>query len=69
MRDFLLTVVICAGAFALALLLDVCFGDESYRRAYEKAQRADVEYRRAHPDCTLEEAHANRDRVRRRFGR
>ena len=67
--DFLLSAGISVAVVAVVLWLDHRFGYEAWLRAYEKAQRADVEYRRAHPDCTIEEAHANRDRVRRRFGR
>ena len=43
------------------------FSGWAYQDAYERAERLDMEYAQAHPDCTLEEAHRHRDRVNRLF--
>lgn len=41
--------------------------DSAFYRAYDKAMMQDLDYYNAHPDCTYEEAHQNRKKVRRRF--
>jgi hypothetical protein len=43
--------------------------DEAFHRDYYQAMLADQAYAHEHPDCTLEEAHRNRDRVNKRYGR
>ncbi len=43
--------------------------DEAFNRAYNQAMWDDYRYARKHPGCTLEEAHANRRRVRKIYGR
>lgn len=45
------------------------FSSSGYWRAYDAAQRKDLEYARAHPDCSCEEAHRYRDEVMRHYGR
>lgn len=44
-------------------------GLAAFRRAYDAAQLRDLEYAAAHPDCSLAEAHRERDRVLRDYGR
>lgn len=39
----------------------------TFRAAYERAESRDIAYHNAHPDCTWEEAHRHRERVRRWF--
>ena len=41
----------------------------AFLRAYDAAQLRDLEYAAAHSGCSLEEAHQERDRVLRDYGR
>lgn len=41
----------------------------AFLRAYDAAQLRDLEYAAAHPGCSLAEAHRERDRVLRDYGR
>ena len=56
------------------LLLAVCYGlvisiPGLFSRFYDRAMRRDLAWAKDHPDCTLEEAHRHRHRVRRLFFR
>lgn len=51
------------------LIYEYRLSDRAFREAYEEAMEKDMAYARKHPDCTLEEAHQHRRRVRRLYGR
>ena len=56
--------------FGLSLLVyEYRLSDRAFYEAYEEAMMKDIAYARRHPDCTLEEAHQHRRRVRRIYGR
>lgn len=42
---------------------------DSYWDAYNDAQRKDLAYFKQHPDCTYEEAHRERDKIMKKYGR
>ena len=68
----MLTVLyILAGAGAAAVIVWQMYRSsaDAYHDAYYRAMLKDREYYRTHPGCTLAEAHRERDRVNRRFGR
>lgn len=52
-----------------ALVYEYRLSDRAFYEAYEKAMQKDIAFARSHPGCTLEEAHRNRRRVRRIYGR
>ena len=62
-----LSIVFGVGFAALVVWLMIRYSPESYLREYDEASRKDMAYYQEHPDCTLEEAHRNRDRVNRKF--
>ena len=62
--DVLATVLLVIIAIAIWLYLDPA----NRIRSYRKAEQRDLEYYLAHPGCTLEEAHRNRERFYRRRG-
>ena len=64
-----LLVYLVALFFAACWIYDRFFSDGAYLRAHERATREDIAYYDAHPGCTLEEAHRQRNRVNRRFGK
>lgn len=51
------------------LIYEYRLSDRAFQEAYEEAMAKDMAYARKHPDCTLEEAHQHRRRVRRLYGR
>ena len=64
--------VILALAVMAAVMLwffDRYVSEDSYVEAYREASQRDIEFYNSHPGCTLEEAHRNRDRINRRYGR
>ena len=62
-------ILISVAAIAVVSWIASRHSADAYWEAYDAAQRRDLEYARKHPDCTYEEAHRERDRVMRRFGR
>ena len=65
----IVTVIVVIAIIAAAFWLWIYRGPEAYAEAMRQAEREDIAYYQAHPDCTLEEAHRHREAVRRRFGR
>lgn len=63
--EVVLGLAIGAALYFLIMFLHDRF---SFEASYDRAMRKDMEYFRAHPDCTYEEAHRNRDKVYRRNG-
>ena len=61
--QILLDILVLAFLIALGLWLSPGI----YHSAYAKAQAKDLAFFRAHPDCTWEDAHRHRERVRRLF--
>ena len=47
--------------------LAVWLSPSTFRAAYDRAESLDIAYHNAHSDCTWEEAHRHRERVRRWF--
>ena len=64
-----LTVIVGVGVAAGMAWVLYHASDQHFQDAYDQAMMKDLAYSKAHPDCTLEEAHRERARVRRRYGR
>lgn len=67
--EIVIGVIVLLAAAALAAFIFSRSGSAAYLRAYDKAQLRDLEYARAHPDCSYEDAHRERDRIMKRFHR
>ena len=49
------------------LALGIWMSPWAYNAAFSRAESRDIAYHAAHPDCTWDEAHRHRERVRRFF--
>jgi hypothetical protein len=66
--EIVLAILAAAAAFFVFGLVSDRLSGEAYHRAFRRAELEDIAYHDAHPDCTLAEAHRQRDRVNRQFG-
>jgi flagellar basal body-associated protein FliL len=72
MSSEVITVIPFLIVAALAILVIVLVSRrsrESFESDFARAEKADLEYFHEHPGCTLQEAHQNRDRVLKKYGR